>query len=340
MAFDQPVGNQNAGRFQISGNEIAPQDMVFCQYRELEIRSQPPTAGDTTPNDPPATQDGITLAVSDQPDPATPGAIITYNVTISDAQPRRFAGMALTVRPGNGQQLSLQTDSRCVMQPEGSLICNLAGEHPLGPANSETLAIPLLAAQPDQASPQFELAGFYDSSAAYPLAQAPQQFRIQLRANTTISAPPPPLASCGLENNGTILREIEARGTVLQQLVPAIFPAPGELGATRNFLSADDAPFIFVPDLISVVTFQKPVADAEVTVHFPGPIGNFYSMRAFDEQGGFIAEFRTDQLVIYGQYQLFLRGLERPIKQLVIQSKAYDDYARRRARQVELSWCR
>jgi hypothetical protein len=236
--------------------------------------------------------------------------------------------MALTVRPGNGQQLNVQSDGRCAIQPDGSLICNLVGEQPLGPDNSETIAIPMLATQAGLATPQFELAGFFNASSSYPLAQATQQFRVQLRANTTISAPPPPLSRCGLENNGTIQQELLARGSVLQQIVPAIYPAPGGLGSSRNFLSADDAPFIFVPDLISVVNFQRPVVDAEVTVHFPGPIGNFYSMRAFDEQGRFIGEFRTDQLLVYGQYQLFLRGLERPIKQVVIQSKAYDDYAR------------
>ncbi|HEU5086597.1 MAG TPA: hypothetical protein VFT99_04095, partial [Roseiflexaceae bacterium] len=53
--------------------------------------------------------------------------------------------------------------------------------------------------------------------------------------------------------------------------------------------------------------------------------GNYYVVDALDEQGRLIGSFRTDRLAAPAQYQLAVQGVERPIKQLVIQNLSGDE---------------
>lgn len=315
VAFAKLGGNDVGGRTPLRGDEFIGQQMAFCVYREIPLPA-PPGPG-PQPNDPPAVVEGLSLAVNDQPDPATTGAPINISVTIANSvAERRFYGLAATLRPPAGATLSAPSEPRCQPQADGTLLCNLAD---LGTDNSETLTVGLTATQPGPNGTQVDLTALVGDSADAPA----RALTLSARATTEFVAPPPPLADCGLPNVAALQESLGLRNpqSFLLQVPPVLYPPPaGILQLPVHALTADAGPEQFVGDALAAITFQRPVSEVTVTIYFPGPTGNFLKLYGVDEQGKLIGIFRTDQLLVPGLYQLTLRGVERPIRLAFVQN--------------------
>lgn len=315
VEFAKLGGNDVSGRTPIRGDEFIGQEMTLCMYREIPLPA-PPGPG-PLPNDPSQTVEGLTLSVSDGPDPITAGELLNLTIGIENAVAgRSFFGLALTVRPPAGAVVEPPADGRCVVQPDGSVICTLTD---LGGDSVEALALNLRPAQPGTATTELELAALVADSAEAPA----RPLVVRARAQTQVVAPPPPLADCGLPNAEIVRQSLELRNpqSFLLQVPPVIYPPPaGILQVPAHSLTSDSGPDQFAGDAIAAITFQRTIAEAAVTLYFPGPTGNFLALYGVDEQGKLIATFRTDRLSVPGLYQLRLAGVERPVRMLIIQS--------------------
>jgi hypothetical protein len=69
------------------------------------------------------------------------------------------------------------------------------------------------------------------------------------------------------------------------------------------------------------VNFQRNVAEINVNVWYPGGEAAAYVMFAFDERGQVIATARRDAIGVPAAYQLNIRSLERPVRQVVIEAR-------------------
>lgn len=315
VEFNKLAGNDVGGRTPIRGDEYIAQDMTLCMYREIALPA--PAGPGPLPNDPPQTVDGLTLAVSDGPDPITAGQPLNLTIGIENSvTERRFFGLAVTVRPPAGAAVDPPADGRCVVQPDGSVICTL---NDLGGDNVEAVSLNVRLAQPGAAPTDVEL-----TALAADTADAPARpLTVRTRAQTEVVAPPPPLADCGLPNVEIMRQSLALRNpqSFLLQVPPVIYPPPaGSLQVPTHSLTSDSGPDQFAGDAIAAITFQRAVVEAAVTLYFPGPTGNFLALYGVDEQGKLIATFRTDRLSVPGLYQLRLKGVERPVRMVIIQN--------------------
>ncbi|HMP40580.1 MAG TPA: FHA domain-containing protein [Roseiflexaceae bacterium] len=323
VVFNQINGVPVGMRQPIGGNEYAAHGVGICMYRELPTGM---VGVDTAPNDPPANAAGLTIAVRDEPDPVPPGTPLRYTVDLwNDIPGRSFLALGVTVRLPAGSTPAQPTDSRCSVQPDGTLVC---GVNAFGSNNHEVLLITITPGQAGLASADFELVALYRESGDPP-ADPPRRTQLTIRANTTVPAPATGLADCGYTSL-PLVREAAARRnppTRIIQSQPVIYPPPaGSLQSTRTVLTADDGDQRFVNDTIAVLHLQQPAVEARVHVWFPGPPGNFYRALAFDAAGQLVGLFRTDQLGAPGEYTLILRSPERPIALIAVQSLAFSDY--------------
>ncbi|GAB4445393.1 MAG: hypothetical protein OHK0015_47620 [Chloroflexi bacterium OHK40] len=315
VEFSKLNGNDVSGRTPIRGDEFIGQDMAFCIYREIPLPA-PPGPG-PRPNDPPQTVDGLSLAISDSPDPVMAGAPLNITVNITNTLAGRvFYGLALTLRPPAGAAVSPPGDARCVVQPDGSVICNYPD---LGGDDVEGAFFTLTPSQPGTAATEVELTALAGDDASAPA----RTLTLRARAQTEVLSPPPPLADCGAQNTQILKDSLALRSpqSFLLQVPPVLYPPPaGALQVPLHSLTSDTGPDQFAGDAIAAISFQRAVVEVSVTVYFPGPTNNFVQLYGVDEQGKLIATFRTDRLTVPGLYQLTLRGVERPVRQVLVQN--------------------
>lgn len=315
VEFTKLNGNDVSGRTPIRGDEYIGQDMTLCMYREIPLPA-PPGPG-PLPNDPPQTVDGLTLSVSDGPDPITAGQPLNLTIGIENSvAERRFFGLALTVRPPAGATVDPPADVRCVVQPDGSVICTFDD---LGGDSVEAFSLNVRPTQPGPATTELELTALVADTADAPA----RPLTVRARAQTEVVSPPPPLADCGLPNVEIMRQSLAARSpqSFLLQVPPVIYPPPaGALQVPLHSLTSDSGPDQFAGDAIGAIAFQRAVVEVAVTLYFPGPTGNFLVLYGVDEQGKLIATFRTDRLSVPGLYQLRLKGVERPVRMVLVQN--------------------
>ena len=315
VEFTKLAGNDVSGRTPIRGDEFIGQDMTLCMYREIVLPA-PPGPG-PRPNDPPQTVDGLTLSVSDGPDPVTAGTPLNLTIGIENSLAgRRFYGLALTVRPPAGATVDPPPDGRCVVQPDGTVICTLTD---LGDDNVEGISLNIRPTQPGGAITDLELTALAGDTADAPA----RTLTVRARAQTEVVSPPPPLADCGLPNVAIMKESLALRNpqSFLLQVPPVIYPPPaGALQVPLHSLTSDTGPDQFAGDAIAAIAFQRAVVEVAVTLYVPGPNGNFLVLYGVDEQGKLIATFRTDRVSVPGLYQLRLKGVERPVRLVLLQN--------------------
>jgi hypothetical protein len=112
-------------------------------------------------------------------------------------------------------------------------------------------------------------------------------------------------------------------GTSLQLLRAVIYPPPVQAAnsAPLHSLTTDAGENRLVSDAIAVINFQRNVAEVNVDVWYPGGEAAAYVMFAFDERGAVIATARRDAIGVPSAYQLNIRSLERPVRQVVIEAR-------------------
>ncbi|HMQ32310.1 MAG TPA: hypothetical protein PKD53_16380, partial [Chloroflexaceae bacterium] len=317
VQFTKIGGNDVTQRSPIRGDEFFGQDMTFCIYREVLLPA-PPGPG-PQPDDPPQSVDGLTLTVSDSPDPAQAGEQVTIAVEVrTSLAGRRFYQAAITARPPAGATFAQPGDARCVVQPDGSVVCNFPD---LGDDDVESFDLPMVPGQPGGNSTAVELVALAGDTAEAPA----RTLSLTARANTEVLAPPPPVADCGGLSTQVIQESLAARSaeSFMFQVPPVIYPPPaGALQVPAHSLTSDTGPDQFAGDAIAAVAFQRAAVEVAVTVYFPGPTGNFIALYGVDEQGRLISTFRTERLTVPGLYRLQLKGVERPVRLALLQSAA------------------
>lgn len=112
-------------------------------------------------------------------------------------------------------------------------------------------------------------------------------------------------------------------GTTLQQLQPVILPPPvtSANNAPLHSLTTDNGEGALIPNAIAVVNFQRNVSEVNVNVWYPGGEAAAYLLFAFDERGTLVATARRDAIGVPAAYQLNIRSLERPVRQVVIEAR-------------------
>lgn len=317
VVFNKLNGNDVGQRSPIRGDEYFGQGMTLCMYREIALPA-PPGPG-PQPNDPPQTVDNLTLSVSDDPDPVSAGGQLNLRVDLSNSLAgRRFYQVAITARPPAGAAFAQPGDARCVVQPDGSVVCNFPE---LGDDNQESFTLPLIPTQPGAISTEVEAVALAGDDATAPA----RTLSVKARAQTTVVGPPPPVADCGGLSTQIIQESLAARNpqSFMFQVPPVIYPPPaGNLQIPLHSLTSDSGPDQFAGDAIAAIAFPRPAVEVAVTVFFPGPSGNFIALYGVDEQGKLISTARTDRLTVPGLYQLVLKGIDRPVRLALIQSAA------------------
>jgi hypothetical protein len=310
ISFQQVAGVPISVRQPIRGDEYAGQDAVICMYRQSASGSS--GLADQSP----ASGSGLTLSVAEQPDPATTGQNVTYSITVENSVAGRAID-ALTIaahlRPGLA--FVAASPAACALQPDGGVLC----QNPELVDGRVQLSVSASAGQSGVTGLDVALTAVVRD----PGADGPATLALAAQANTAV-ADAQTLPNCGLEHAAFVQGRPEF--AQLTQVTPVIEPPPaGPLAAPAHVLTADDGLDRQFADALAVVTFQRVVVQARVGVWFPGPADNYYVVYALDEQGRLIGSFRTDRLAAPAQYQLAVQGVERPIKQLVVQNVAGDD---------------
>jgi hypothetical protein len=207
-------------------------------------------------------------------------------------------------------------DGRCVVQSDGTVICNLVD---LGGDNGESVSLTIRPTQPGGAISEVELTALAGDTADAPA----RTIVISARAQTEVLPAPAAVADCGVPNVAIVQESLALRNpqSFLLQVPPVIYPPPaGALQVPVHSLTSDTGPDQFAGDAIAAIAFQRAVVEVAVTLYFPGPNGNFLALYGVDEQGKLIATFRTDRLSVPGLYQLRLKGVERPVRLVLIQN--------------------
>lgn len=112
-------------------------------------------------------------------------------------------------------------------------------------------------------------------------------------------------------------------GTSLQLLRGVIYPPPVLAANSAPFhsLTTDAGEGALINDSIAVINFQRNVAEVNVDVWYPGGAPAAYVMFAFDERGTLIATAHRDAIGVPATYQLNVRSVERPVRQVVIEAR-------------------
>jgi hypothetical protein len=311
ITFAQVAGVPISVRQPIRGDEYAGQDAVFCVYRQSQQGLQ------GVANQSPAASNGFTLAVAEQPDPVAAGQNVVYAITVENSVAERSVHavtLAAHLRPGLACVAA--STPACAAQPDGSIVCNLGD---LGEQRSAQVSITARAGQAGSTGVDLGLTALVRE----PDSAADSTITLVAAANTAVLEAQT-LPNCGLQGAAFIQGRPEF--ATLTQVMPVIEPPPaGELALPVHVLTSDDSAGQQFDDTVLVVTFQRVVVEARIGVWFPGPAGNYYVVDALDEQGRLIGSFRTDRLAAPAQYQLAVQGVERPIKQLVVQNLSGDE---------------
>jgi hypothetical protein len=112
-------------------------------------------------------------------------------------------------------------------------------------------------------------------------------------------------------------------GVAYQQLQPVIEPPPvrGANSAPFHLLLGSNARGEVVRDSIAVVNFQRNASEASVNLWYPGGEPTTIVLFALDERGEPVAVARRDAVDVPAVYQLNVRSVERPIRQLLIEAR-------------------
>lgn len=112
-------------------------------------------------------------------------------------------------------------------------------------------------------------------------------------------------------------------GTSLRLLRAVIYPPPvtAANSAPLHSLTTDAGENELISRAIAAINFQRNVAEVNVDVWYPGGEAAAYVMFAFDERGALIATARRDAIGVPAAYQLNIRSLERPVRQIVIEAR-------------------
>jgi hypothetical protein len=112
-------------------------------------------------------------------------------------------------------------------------------------------------------------------------------------------------------------------GAILRLLQGVIYPPPVQPAnnAPLHSLTSDAGEGRLVSDAIAVVNFRRNVSEVNIDVWYPGGEAAAYLMFAFDERGALIATARRDAIGVPSAYQLNIRSLERPVRQVVIEAR-------------------
>jgi hypothetical protein len=113
------------------------------------------------------------------------------------------------------------------------------------------------------------------------------------------------------------------RGVTYRQLQPVIEPPPvrGANSAPYHLLLGSSAGGDVVRDSIAVVNFQRNASEASVNVWYPGGEPTTFVLFALDERGEPVAVSRRDAVDVPAVYQLNVRSVERPIRQLIVEAR-------------------
>jgi hypothetical protein len=112
-------------------------------------------------------------------------------------------------------------------------------------------------------------------------------------------------------------------GTSLQLLRGVIYPPPvlAANSAPLHSLTTDTSEGELINDSIAAINFQRNVAEVNVDVWYPGGAPAAYVMFAFDERGTLIGIAHRDAIGVPASYQLNIRSVERPVRQVVIEAR-------------------
>jgi hypothetical protein len=112
-------------------------------------------------------------------------------------------------------------------------------------------------------------------------------------------------------------------GTSLRLLRGVIYPPPvvAANSGPLHSLTTDAGENELISRAIAVANFQRNIAEVNVNLWYPGGEAATYVMFAFDERGALIASARRDAIGVPSTYQLNIRSLERPVRQILIEAR-------------------
>jgi hypothetical protein len=102
-----------------------------------------------------------------------------------------------------------------------------------------------------------------------------------------------------------------------------IYPPPVDTmnNAPFHLATADEGEDRIVGNAVSVINFQRNMAEVNVTVWYPGTVATTFVLFAFDERGEVITTVRRDAIGVPAIYQLNVLSVERPIRQILVEAR-------------------
>lgn len=147
--------------------------------------------------------------------------------------------------------------------------------------------------------------------------------------NTAVVSSPTPTSTALPEPNpppaGDVFdcRPPTPAGQSLLLLRGVIYPPPVRAAnnAPEHSLTTDAGENTLVGRAIGVINFQRNVSDVNVDIWYPGGEAATYVMFALDERGALVGTAQRDAIGVPARYQLNVRSLERPIRQIIIEAR-------------------
>ncbi len=336
IAFDRLRGLSVSQRIPVRGDEYAAQDAFFCFYRPVAADLG---RGAGKPLFSVLRQEGpLTLSIDDvrMGEGSTGGTTnfvfeIFGEIPSGGGELQSVYVLEYRTSDGGAEGFAAATSPADYLPQASNFILNF----PPGELRARaTLTIAVNADLEDEPDESFTVS--VSSPEGVELRGRTQAFGIILdddepspTPTSTATPPPPPpptdAPAPAPPPSGDVF-DCQPPRPVSQALVPlrgAIHPPP--VAAANNgplhSLTADTDDGRLIADAIAVVNFQRNVAEANVDIWYPGGEAAAYVMFAFDERGALIATARRDAIGVPAAYQLNIRSLERPVRQLVIEAR-------------------
>jgi hypothetical protein len=333
-------------RLPIRGDEYAGQNAFFCFYRPVAEGSVPP---DSALGQPVRVS---LLALPPRLPAQQPSGVSIDDVALNEGSSggtTTFSFVITWIEPEvSSQSRTLQINFATADGPSGSGGATSPGDY-LPAFGTAVLSIP---AGQNVATARVDVAVVADT-----LFEPPETFTVNLSnpsspvtivravglgtilnddvlptetpTNTTIPTETPDVSDPVLPPADEIFdcQPPEPSGTDLVLRGAVIYPPPVEAANSSplHSLTTDNGEDQLDPRTVAVVNFQRNVVEANVDLWYPGGLPATYVMFAFDERGELINTSRRDAIGVPSIYQLNVRSLERPIRQLVIEARAEFD---------------
>lgn len=353
ITFDRLRGLAVNQRVPIRGDEYAGQDAFFCFYLATSVSSRVDATLPRLARIQPQASNGVSInnvALAEGNGGGTTNFVFT--VTWIDVPPdglQRAPGPPAINGIGAAplqQQRVLTVDFRTVdgsaaspsdYEPSsGSAVIVLSGTENQG---QTTIAIPVVADalfEPEESfsvvlenprSTSGRIVNLTDGTGVGTIQNDDQEPTLTPSPEppTTVPsvAPPPPTAAPAPSGDVFDCQPQEPAGAELILLRGVIYPPPvvAANNTPQHSLTTDSDPGRLINNAIAVINFQRNVSEVNVNVWYPGGQPASYVMFAFDERGQVVATARRDTIDVPTAYQLNIRSLERPVRQIVIEAR-------------------